>query len=65
MITLAIPDMTCGHCKASVEAAIHNLDAVAKVEVDLTTRTASIDSSATPTAIIAALDSIGFNAIPA
>jgi copper chaperone len=62
MIKLAIPDMNCGHCKASVEAAVRALDAGAMLEVDLQARTASVQTQATPAAIIAALAEIGFPA---
>ena len=62
MIKLSIPDMNCGHCKASVEAAVRALDTSAKLEVDLQAHTASIDTNATPAAVIAALADIGFPA---
>ena len=39
MTLLSVPDMSCGHCKASVEAALAPLPGMAPVEVDLTTRT--------------------------
>ncbi|MGB8812616.1 MAG: heavy metal-associated domain-containing protein [Paracoccaceae bacterium] len=62
MTTLSIPDMTCGHCRASVESAIGPLPGVEKVTVDLANRTAQITGPATPASLIAALDQIGFPA---
>lgn len=62
MITLSIPDMSCGHCKAAVEGAIAKLDPAAKVTVDLPARTAGVDSSATADTLIAALGRVGFPA---
>jgi copper chaperone len=62
MITLNIPDMSCGHCKASVEGAITALDPQAKVAVDLATRTANIESAIAPEAMITALGRVGFPA---
>jgi copper chaperone len=62
MATLSIPDMSCGHCKASVEKAIHTLDPTAKVAVDLAARTVTIDSATPMAAVIAALDDVGFPA---
>lgn len=62
MTTLSIPDMSCGHCRASVEQALGQLPGVEKISVDLTRRTAKIEGPASPAALIAALDRIGFPA---
>ncbi|MCB6177276.1 cation transporter [Rhodobacter sp. Har01] len=59
MTTLSVPDMTCGHCKASVEAALAPL--AAKVEVDLATRQVRAEGAPTA-ALVAALAEIGFPA---
>jgi copper chaperone len=56
-LTLSIPDMSCGHCKAAVEAAL----APARVEVDLATRRARAEGIA-PEAAVAALAAAGFPA---
>lgn len=65
MITLSIPDMSCGHCKASVEAAVIKLDPAASVTVDLTSRKASITTNQPIEALISALDAVGFPATAA
>jgi copper chaperone len=62
MITLSIPDMTCGHCKASVTQALAALPGTAAVEVDLPAKTVRIDGTADPAAMVRALDAIGFPA---
>jgi len=63
MTTLKVPDMTCGHCKAAVESAIHGLDAAAAVAVDLATHTVRIETAKVPTAaILAALNEAGYPA---
>ena len=62
MTRFSIPDMSCGHCKAAVEAAILKLDPSASVQVDLTTRRAEIPSSQPTDALISALDAVGFPA---
>ncbi len=64
MTTLSVPDMSCGHCKASVEAALTPLPGVQAVTVDLAAREVTIAGPATPPALIAALASIGFPAQP-
>lgn len=59
---LNIPDMNCGHCRASVEKAIALSDATAQVRVDLASRTAEIDTTAGPAPILAALAAAGYPA---
>jgi copper chaperone len=61
---LAIPDMTCGHCRASVTSALLALDPQARVEVDLPARTARVETRAPQAAVLAALGAIGFDAQP-
>lgn len=62
MTTLSVPDMTCGHCKASVEAALATVPGVAKVAVDLTSHRVDVEGAAAPDAMVRALDEIGFPA---
>lgn len=59
MTQLSIPDMSCGHCKASVDAALAPL--AARVEVDLPARQARV-TGGDPARMIAALEGIGFPA---
>ena len=62
MTTFSIPDMNCGHCKASVEAAILKLDPSASVVVDLKTRRAEVTSVEPVEALLNALGAVGFPA---
>ena len=62
MTTLSIPDMTCGHCKASVESALSALPQTGTITVDLAAKTATISGSASPESLIRALDAVGFPA---
>lgn len=62
MTTFSIPDMSCGHCKAAVEAAILKLDPQASVVVDLKTRRADVTSTEPEGALINALNAVGFPA---
>lgn len=62
---LNIPEMSCGHCRAAVEAAVAGLDAGAVVTVDLAARRAEIVTGAAPEAVIAALAAAGYDAAPA
>ncbi|NEY89169.1 heavy-metal-associated domain-containing protein [Tabrizicola oligotrophica] len=60
MTLLSVPDMSCGHCKASVEAALAPLPGMAPVEVDLTKRQVTVAGPASEA--VKALDAIGFPA---
>ncbi|WP_050528132.1 heavy-metal-associated domain-containing protein [Pseudorhodobacter aquimaris] len=62
MVTLSIPDMSCGHCKSAVEAAILKLDPDASVVVDMDRRRAEVVSTEPVQAIINALEAVGFPA---
>ncbi len=65
MITLSVPEMNCGHCKATVEKALSGVDAGAKVRVDLPARRVQVETQAPASALIAALDAVGFEATAA
>lgn len=64
MTTLSIPDMTCGHCKASVEQALGRVTDSGTISVDLAARTATASGPASPESLIRALDEVGFPATP-
>jgi copper chaperone CopZ len=51
MLTFTINDMTCGHCVGSITKAIQALDPAAKIAVDLTTHTLSVQSQSDAQAI--------------
>ncbi len=62
MTTFSIPDMSCGHCKATVEAALAAVPGTRDIKVDLTTRQVTVAGSADATAMVAALDAAGYPA---
>ncbi len=62
MTLLSVPDMNCGHCKASVTAALTALDATARIAVDLDKREVAVETAADPAALIKSLQDIGFPA---
>ena len=41
-LTLRVPDMSCGHCVASVTNAVEAVDGVAKVEIDLESKRVNV-----------------------
>ena len=61
--TLSVPEISCGHCKSSIEAAVSPLDGVDRVEVQIDERTVQFDydgSDATLTTIVAAIEDVGY-----
>lgn len=62
MVTLSVPDMSCAHCKASVEQALGAQVPASGVTVDLAARTVQVTADADPQILIKLLDRIGFPA---
>jgi len=65
MMTFTLPDMTCGHCVATVTKAIKTLDASAVVKADLASKTVAVDTSAQAAAVSKALEEAGYPNSPA
>ena len=55
-----VPDMSCGHCKATIETAIKSVDETAKIEIDLASKTVDITSAVNAGDFAAALESSGY-----
>lgn len=62
MLTLSIPNMSCGHCSSAVTKAIRALDPQAQVQFDMPSRTASVESSADKEQLLRSLDAAGYRA---
>ena len=61
--TLSVPEISCGHCKSSIEAAVSPLDGVDRVEVQIDERPVQFDydgTDATLTTIGAAIEDVGY-----
>jgi copper chaperone len=61
---LSLPDMSCGHCKAAVEAAVARAAPSARVRVDLDRREVTIEGAADPAAVARALAEAGYPPAP-
>lgn len=62
MTTFLVPDMSCGHCKATIEKAVAAADFAARMEFDLAAHLVKIES-ALPTAKLAeTLEDAGYPA---
>ena len=62
-ITLLVPDISCGHCKASIEGAVAALDGVARAEVSIGDRSVELEYDPAQidlAAIVTAIDDQGF-----
>lgn len=62
MIELTLPDMTCGHCVATVQRTVQQIDPQARVEVDLPAQRVKIDSRASEEQLRLALEEEGYPA---
>jgi copper chaperone len=65
MTRLSVPDMSCGHCKATVEAALAAVPGTHDIVVDLGARTVSVAGDVPVEVLMSALDSVGYPASPA
>jgi copper chaperone len=45
MIEFTLPDMTCGHCVQTVKRTVQQIDAAARVEVDLPAHRVRVEST--------------------
>jgi copper chaperone len=62
-ITLSVPDISCGHCKSSIEGAVAPIDGVETAVVTIDDRNVAIEydgSETTMDAIVAAIDEQGY-----
>lgn len=60
MYQLQVEHMTCGHCVSAVTRAVQAVDAAAKVEIDLASKTVRIDSNSALAPLTAAIADAGF-----
>ncbi len=61
--TISVPDISCNHCKMSIEGAVGALEGVDKVEVHIERRTVDVDfddASISLDAIHAAIEEQGY-----
>ena len=57
-----VPDMSCGHCKATIEKALLTVDPDAGVEVDLEAWRVKIAGNRSTDELLAAMKSAGYEA---
>lgn len=62
MLELTLPDMTCGHCVATVKRTVATLDPNAQVEVDLPSHQVRIQTQLEAEQVRKALEEEGYPA---
>ena len=60
MFKFSVPNMSCGHCTASIKKAIMAADPDAMVSCDLTARIVDVDSTLDETALAVAISDAGY-----
>ena len=62
-ITLSVPEISCDHCKSSIEGAVNTLDSVASVEVSIDDKTVDITfvGDTDVVAVTAAIEEQGYD----
>lgn len=64
MSKFSVPEMSCGHCKASIEKAVLDADAGAELSFDMEAREIEVDSTLDTAEIIATMKDAGYEASP-
>jgi copper chaperone len=60
MIEMNVPDMTCGHCVATIRKAVSGIDQAATCDVDLEARRVTVGSVLPPSDFVEALEEVGY-----
>lgn len=61
MIRFSVPDMSCGHCTATIEKAIKAIDPSAKISCDLAEHAVEVDSALDESALQSAIRDAGYS----
>lgn len=62
-ISLSVPDISCGHCKMSIEGAVNQLSGIKSVTVDIEGHTVAVafdEGDQTREAVVAAIEEQGY-----
>ena len=61
-LQLKVPDMACGSCERTIRDAINTVDVNASIHVDPRTKTVSVETQASESAIKTAIAKVGYPA---
>jgi len=59
-----VPDMSCGHCIATITKAVHSLDPAAEVKPDLASKSVTVETSVSAPAVSKVLEDAGYPNTP-
>jgi copper chaperone len=65
MIEFTVNDMTCGHCAATITAAVKAIDPSGHCEIDIAARRIRIETAFSPERVAAAITKAGFSPVSA
>ena len=60
--TYSVPEISCDHCKSTIEGAVSELDDVRGVVVDVDARTVAVDGGSRD-AIVQAIEAAGYDVV--
>ena len=60
MITIKVPDMTCGHCASTITKAVKELDPAAKLDISLAEHLVKVESGAAGNDLLEAIREAGY-----
>lgn len=58
--TYSVPEISCGHCKSTIEAAVQGLGGVSSVDVDIDAKTVTVNGGNSD-AIVIAIEDAGYD----
>ncbi len=58
--TYSVPEISCGHCKSTIEAAVREIDAVDRVDVDIDAKTVTVVGGQHD-AVVSAIEDAGYD----
>jgi len=64
MTRFSVPEMSCGHCKATIEEALLDADGGADLSFDMEAREVSVDSVLDTAEIVETMKAAGYEAQP-
>ena len=60
--TYSVPEISCGHCKSTIEGAVQALGGIDSVEVDIDAKTVTV-TGGDGEAIVAAIEDAGYDVV--
>lgn len=62
-LTFNVPEISCEHCRKSIEGEVSPLDGVQRVSVDLDAKQVTVEGTPARDAVVAAIDRAGYEVV--